>query len=92
MVQIKLVDVSTIFYCTEFHSSKCNGSWVLFIKQNMNFGGDHIRFLNKKWSYLKVFILSIYASVQNFNVYWSKFDIHLKSAKGAILEWLKVHE
>jgi hypothetical protein len=26
-----------IFYCTKFHFSKFNGSWVVSMKQNVNF-------------------------------------------------------
>jgi hypothetical protein len=35
--QIKLPDMSIIFNCIKLHLSKCRGSWVVSIKQNINF-------------------------------------------------------
>jgi hypothetical protein len=37
MIQIKLVGMSIIFHCTKLRLSKWNGSWVVSIKQNVNF-------------------------------------------------------
>jgi hypothetical protein len=36
---MKLLGVFMIFYCTKLNLSKCNGSQVVSIKQNMKFGG-----------------------------------------------------
>jgi hypothetical protein len=36
-IPIKFVDTSIIFYYTKLHLRKCNGSWVVSMKQNMNF-------------------------------------------------------
>jgi hypothetical protein len=37
MIQIKLIGMSMISYCTKGHLSKCNGSWVVSTEQTMNF-------------------------------------------------------
>jgi hypothetical protein len=37
MVKIILVGMSRVFYCTLLNLSNCSGSWVAFLKQNMNF-------------------------------------------------------
>jgi hypothetical protein len=37
IIQTKPVDMSMILYCSKFRVYKCNGSWVIFIKQNVNF-------------------------------------------------------
>jgi hypothetical protein len=36
MIQINLVGIPMIVCFTKFHLSKCSGSWVVSIKQNMN--------------------------------------------------------
>jgi hypothetical protein len=37
MIQIELIGMFMISYYTKVHLSKCNGSWVVSTKQNMNF-------------------------------------------------------
>jgi hypothetical protein len=37
MIQIKLLDMSIIFYGTDFHLSKWNGSWIVTIKPKYEF-------------------------------------------------------
>jgi hypothetical protein len=36
IIQTRIVGISMIFSCTIFNLSKCNSSWVIPIKQNMN--------------------------------------------------------
>jgi hypothetical protein len=37
MIEIKLVCMSRAFHCAKLHLSMYNGSWVFFIKENVNF-------------------------------------------------------
>jgi hypothetical protein len=37
IIQIKLLGMTTIFHCTNLHLPKFNGSWVVAIKQNVQF-------------------------------------------------------
>jgi hypothetical protein len=50
--------MSMIFQCTELHLPKCNGSWVLSIKQNVNFNFElpamFVFFVFRKSSLIKV--------------------------------------
>jgi hypothetical protein len=69
IVQIKLVAMFMIFECTELYSSKCNGSWVVSIKQNVNFKFQpptmfYFCFIAKLFLY-NLFILWISILVQN---------------------------
>jgi hypothetical protein len=86
MIQIKFVDMSTIFYCTEFHSSKCNISQVVSIKQNTNFNFQAPP-CSYFWVFAKIILLIV---VQPLKFYqhtkfhgptfdWCKFVIHLIS-------------
>jgi hypothetical protein len=72
MIQIKLVCMSTISYCIKLHLFKCNDSWIVSIKQNMNFDfqpcSTYVLFLFcTKIVLLKVNHLQIYQHIK-FNV------------------------
>jgi hypothetical protein len=69
MIQIKLVGMSIIFHCTKLRLSKWNGSWVVSIKQNVNFKFQ----LHTVFTFLvfcKMCLIKIWKSVskQNFMV------------------------
>jgi hypothetical protein len=63
-----------IFYCTKFHlSNMCNGSWVVFIKQNYEFltfnrSPCSYFWVFKKKTYYKLLILLKSVRIQNFMV------------------------
>jgi hypothetical protein len=89
MIQMKLVGMLMIFHFTKLRLSKCNGSWVASIKQNVNF----------KFQPLAMFIFLVYRKssiikscsssedLSSYNVSWSHADwwklcIHLTSMNG----------
>jgi hypothetical protein len=62
-----------ISYYTKVHLSKCNGSWVVSTKQNMNFNIQMAAMFVffcfwQKWYHLKLFILWRSISIHNFMV------------------------
>jgi hypothetical protein len=86
IIQVKLVGMSKNFHCTKLHLYKCNGSWVVSIRQNMNFNFQlpspfvflvsQENGLIKSWSSFED--LSAYKTVWS-HVHWCKFCIHLRS-------------
>jgi len=76
----------TIFYGTELNLSKFNASWVIFIKQNINFNFQppYVRIF---WFFIKMVLLKSCLSFEEPSVYkmswsnvdWWKFCIHLRS-------------
>jgi hypothetical protein len=79
MIQIKLIGMSMISYCSEV----CLGSWIVSTKQTINFNiqtsAMFVFFVfDKKWSYQKLFILWRCISVQNVMVpRWLVQVLHL---------------
>jgi hypothetical protein len=76
----------TIFHCTKLRLSTCNGSWVVAIKQNVNFKYQpsemFVLFVfRKKWPHKSCSPsedLSEYKISWSY-VEWCKFCIHLRS-------------
>jgi hypothetical protein len=86
MIQIELIGMSMISYYTKLHLSKCNGSWVVFTKQTMNFNiqlaAMFVFFVFDKNSIIKSCSSFEYLSVYKISwshVDWCKFCIHLGS-------------
>jgi hypothetical protein len=59
IIQIRHVAMSTVFHCTKFRLSKCNGLWVVSVRQHVHFSFQpptiivffsHKRGLNKSCS------------------------------------------
>jgi hypothetical protein len=85
IVQIKLLSMSTVFHCTKFRLSKCNGSWVVSIRQYIyfNFQPAMFTFLAFRKSGL-IGSCSFSKDLSEYKISWSyvdgwKFCIHLKS-------------
>jgi hypothetical protein len=86
IVQIKIVGMPMILHCTKLNFYKCNGSWIVFIKQNMNFNFQlpsmyellvyHKNGLNKSCSPFED--LSACKTLWS-HIQWCKFCIHLRS-------------
>jgi hypothetical protein len=83
-IQIKLLGMSVIFHYTKLHLSKCNSSWVFFIKQNMNFNFQpsstlaflvfHVNDLIKSCSFFWAECKMLWSHID-----WCKFCIYLRS-------------
>jgi hypothetical protein len=86
ITEIQLVGVCMIFHCTLLRLSKCNGPWVVSIKQNANF----------KFQPPAIYVLLVFREIgliksRSFsedlselkiswsNVDWCKFCTHLRS-------------
>jgi hypothetical protein len=88
MIQIKLAGMSMIFHCTKLRlpNSKCKGSWVVSIQQNVNL---------KFWTpTMFVFCGFHKISLSAYKISWShidwwKFCIHLSSLNVCSLGMVK---
>jgi hypothetical protein len=90
MMQIKLVGMSVIFHFTKLRSSKwCNGSWVISIKQNVNFQiHPPAMFVYFSFVFRKSDIIQSFSSSEDLSAYKVslshvqslKFCIHLRSS------------
>jgi hypothetical protein len=86
MIQIKLIGMTMISYKTKVHLSKCNGSWVLSTKQNMNFNIQTAAMFVLLCFWKNCLIISC-SSFEDLSVYkiscshvdWCKFYIHFRS-------------
>jgi hypothetical protein len=81
IIQTKLVGMSILFHCTELHLSKYNGSWVLSIKQNVNF----------KFKLPCVFVFFVFRKtallvVHPLNIYQNSISIRIQNLM--VLRWL----
>jgi hypothetical protein len=90
-----------IFYCTELHLSKSNGSWVLSMKQNMDFNfqlpSTFVSFLfcfSQKWSHKKVQHFKIYQHTEFYGYMLTDASFAPTSdvRMSAILKWLKLQD
>jgi hypothetical protein len=85
MIQIKLIGMSMISYCTKVRLSKYNGSWVVSTEQTMNFNiqlaAMFVFFVSDKNCLTKSCSsfeeLSIFKTLRS-HVDWCKFCIHLR--------------
>jgi hypothetical protein len=86
MIQIKLIGMSMISYCTKVHLTKCNGSWVVSTKQTMSFNiqmaAMFVFFVFDKNGLIKS--CSSFEDLWVYKISWShvdwcKFCIHLRS-------------
>jgi hypothetical protein len=65
LIQIILVGKCIIFYSIKLNLSKCNGSWLVSVQQNVNFSSPHpstfaILFFKKKFEFTVIHPLNIY--------------------------------
>jgi hypothetical protein len=85
IIQIKLVGTRMfmIFHCTKLNLNKCNSSWVVFMKQNVNYNNQPPALFSAKVVSLKVvhpFKSCQYTQFYGPNVDCCRFCIRLRSS------------